>query len=80
MNFVSLIYIALYIYLFQSNFEALLTDEIDFAKCKHMNVKGYNKAGVWSEISTEIKRCHVEDGHSHIIPRMIIDATGESGN
>ena len=44
-----------------------------------MNVKGYNKAGVWSEISTEIKQCHVEDGHSHITPRMIIDATGESG-
>jgi hypothetical protein len=31
-------------------------------------------------ISTEIKQCHVEDGHSHIIPHMIIDATGESGN
>ena len=45
-----------------------------------MNVKGYNKAGVWSEISTEIKQCHVEDGHSHITSRMIIDATGESGN
>jgi hypothetical protein len=45
-----------------------------------MNLKGYNKVGVWSEISTEIKQCHVEDGHSHITPRMIIDATGESGN
>jgi hypothetical protein len=56
----------------------LLTGDIDFAKCKHMNVKGYNKAGVWSEISTEIKQCHVEDGH--IIPHMIIDAIGQSGN
>jgi len=45
-----------------------------------MNVKGYNKAGVWSEISTEIKQCHVEDGHNHILPRMIIDATGKPGN
>ena len=68
----------MYIYLFQSKFEVLLTGDIDFAKCKHMNVKGYNKAGVWSEISTEIKQCHVEDGH--IIPRIIIDATGQSGN
>ena len=68
------------IYLFQSKFEIVLTGEIDFAKCKRMNVKGYNNAGVWSEISTEIKQCHVEDGHSHITPRMIIDATGESGN
>ena len=70
----------MYIYLFQSKFEVLLTGDIDFAKCKHMNVKGYNKAGVWSEISTEIKQCHVEDGHSLILPRMIIDATGKPGS
>lgn len=53
-----------------------LSGDIDFTKCKHVTIRGTNKAGVWSVISAEIKQCHVEDGHQQIVPRLVIDAIG----
>ncbi|CAC5375358.1 unnamed protein product [Mytilus coruscus] len=57
--------------------EIPLSSEIDFAKCKHVTIRGTNKVGVWSVISAEIKQCQVEDGHRQIVPRKVIDAIGD---
>jgi hypothetical protein len=53
---------------FNSNF--------DFSKCRKLYIRGYNKAGVWSTVSTEIKKCNIEDGDSLIVANIIIDAIG----
>ncbi|VDI18543.1 Hypothetical predicted protein, partial [Mytilus galloprovincialis] len=53
-----------------------LNTSLDFSKCRKLNIRGYNKAGVWSTISKEIKTCYVQDGNSLIIPNMVIDAVG----
>lgn len=59
-----------------------MSGELDFSKCKQINVKGINRAGVWSVISGDIKQCNVTvlDGKTEITPRIVIDAFGESGN
>ncbi|CAC5375018.1 unnamed protein product [Mytilus coruscus] len=62
------------------NFDIPLSDEIDLSKCKQINVRGINKAGVWSVISGDIKQCNVTviDGKTEITPSIVIDAFGES--
>ncbi|XP_076075242.1 uncharacterized protein LOC143046127 [Mytilus galloprovincialis] len=57
--------------------EIPLSGDIDFAKCKHVTIRGTNKVGVWSVISAEIKQCHVEDGQRQVVPRIVIDAIGD---
>ena len=49
---------------------------MDFTKCRKVYVRGYNKAGVWSTISTEIKKCNTDDDNSLIVPNIVIDAVG----
>jgi len=48
----------------------------DFSKCRKLYIRGYNKAGVWSTVSTEIKKCNVDDGDSLIVAHIVIDAIG----
>ena len=50
---------------------------MDFTKCRKIYVRGYNKAGVWSTVSTEIKKCNIDDGDSLIVPNIVIDAIGK---
>ncbi|CAG2198378.1 unnamed protein product [Mytilus edulis] len=61
-------------------FDIPVSGELDFSKCKQINVKGINRAGVWSVISGDIKQCNVTvlDGKTEITPRIVIDAFGES--
>ena len=49
---------------------------MDFTKCRKVYVRGYNKAGVWSTVSTEIMKCNIDDGNSLIVPNIVIDAVG----
>ena len=53
-----------------------LNASIDFTKCRKVYVRGYNKAGVWSTVSTEIMKCNIDDGNSLIVPNIVIDAVG----
>jgi hypothetical protein len=53
----------LYIIL-QIKFNIPLNTSMDFTKCRKIYVRGYNKAGVWSTVSTEIKKCNIDDGDS----------------
>jgi hypothetical protein len=50
---------------------------MDFTKCRKIYVRGYNKAGVWSTVSTEIKKCNIDVGDSLIVPNIVIDAVGK---
>lgn len=56
-----------------------MSGEIDFSKCKRLYIRGANKAGVWSVVSTDLKQCHVVDSHSQIRARIVIDALGTAG-
>jgi hypothetical protein len=48
----------------------------DFSKCRKLYIRGYNKAGVWATVSTEIRKCNNDDGDSLIVANMVIDAIG----
>jgi hypothetical protein len=48
----------------------------DFSKCRKLYIRGYNKAGVWATVSTEIRKCNNDDGGSLIVANMVIDAIG----
>jgi hypothetical protein len=61
----------------QIKFNIPLNTSMDFTKCRKIYVRGYNKAGVWSTVSTEIKKCIVDDGDSLIVPNIVIDAVGK---
>ena len=61
----------------QFSFDIPLSDEINLDKCKKLWVKGFNKVGVSSDVSVDIKSCHVDDGPSQVIPKIVIDAVGE---
>ncbi|XP_076075248.1 uncharacterized protein LOC143046131 isoform X2 [Mytilus galloprovincialis] len=61
-------------------FDITLFGEIDFSKCKRLYIRGANKAGVWSVVSTDLKQCHVVDSHSQIKARIVIDALGTADN
>ena len=60
----------------QIKFIIPLTTSMDFTKCRKIYVRGYNKAGVWSTVSTEIKKCIIDDGNSLVVPNIAIDAIG----
>ena len=60
----------------QIKFIIPLNTSMDFTKCRKIYVRGYNKAGVWSTVSTEIKKCIIDDGNSLIVPNIVIDAIG----
>ncbi|XP_052095906.1 uncharacterized protein LOC127731088 [Mytilus californianus] len=59
------------------SFVIQLSDDISFYKCKRISVKGTNKVGIASEVSTDIQLCDVADGPRHIHPKLVIDARGE---
>ncbi|CAC5390405.1 unnamed protein product [Mytilus coruscus] len=58
-------------------FQLPLNGSLDFSKCQRIYVRGYNKAGMWSEVSSDIKDCNVTDRESFIIPNLVIDAVGK---
>ncbi|XP_052095904.1 uncharacterized protein LOC127731085 [Mytilus californianus] len=59
------------------SFDIQLSDDISLYKCKRISVKGSNKVGIASEVSTDIKLCDVVDGPRQIHPKLVIDAHGE---
>ncbi|CAC5401969.1 unnamed protein product [Mytilus coruscus] len=59
------------------SFDIQLSDDISLYKCKRISVKGTNKVGIASEVSTDIKLCDVANGPRKIHPKLVIDAHGE---
>ncbi|VDI13269.1 Hypothetical predicted protein, partial [Mytilus galloprovincialis] len=59
------------------SFQLPLNGSIDYSKCRKIHVRGYNKAGMWSVVSSDIKNCHVTDSDSFIIPNLVVDAIGK---
>nr|XP_034301655.1 uncharacterized protein LOC105322112 [Crassostrea gigas] len=57
-------------------FDVELTGEFDFSKCRRFTVRGYNKAKLFSVISTDIKDCTAFDPIL-IKPNLVIDAVGQ---
>lgn len=58
-------------------FDVELTGEFDFSKCRRFTVRGYNKAKLFSVVSTDIKDCKAFDPIL-IKPNLVIDAVGQS--
>ena len=61
----------------QFSFDIPLSDEINLDKCKKLWIKGFNKVGVSSDVSVDMKSCHVDEGPRQVIPKIVIDAVGE---
>lgn len=57
-------------------FDVDLTGEFDFSKCRRFTVRGYNKAKLFSFVSTDIKDCKAFDPIL-IKPNLVIDAVGQ---
>ncbi|XP_033751510.1 LOW QUALITY PROTEIN: uncharacterized protein LOC117335547 [Pecten maximus] len=57
-------------------FELTLTGVMDFSRCKRLSVRGYNKAKLWSVVSSEILDCKAFDPIL-IKPNTLIDVVGE---
>lgn len=57
-------------------FDVELTGEFDFSKCRRFTVRGYNKAKLFSVISTDIKDCTAFDPIL-IKSNLVIDAVGQ---
>lgn len=57
-------------------FDVELTGEFDFSKCRRFTVRGYNKAKLFSVVSTDIKDCKAFDPIL-IKPNLVIDAVGQ---
>lgn len=60
---------------FQINFEYVLNGTMDFSRCKRFSIRGYNKAKLYSTVSTEIKDCGAFNPIL-IQPNIVIDAVG----
>lgn len=56
-------------------FTILLDGLFDFSKCRRLTIRGYNKAGLYSTISSEIKNCSAFDPIL-VKPNIVIDAVG----
>ncbi|XP_062569401.1 uncharacterized protein LOC134231455, partial [Saccostrea cucullata] len=57
-------------------FEIGLLGEFDFSKCRRFSVRGYNKAKLFSTVSTDIKDCKAFDPIL-VKPNLVLDAVGE---
>lgn len=57
-------------------FDVELTGVFDFSKCRRFTVRGYNKAKLFSFVSTDIKDCKAFDPIL-IKPNLVIDAVGQ---
>lgn len=57
-------------------FDVELIGEFDFSKCRRFTVRGYNKAKLFSVVSTDIKDCKAFDPIL-IKPNLVIDAVGQ---
>ncbi|CAG2247188.1 unnamed protein product [Mytilus edulis] len=60
----------------QISFEYVLNGTMDFSRCKRFSIRGYNKAKLYSTVSTEIKDCNAFNPIL-IQPNIVIDAVGE---
>lgn len=58
-------------------FDASINGSIDFSKCRKIFIRGYNKAGISSTISKEIKQCNENHDKVLIVPNIVIDAVGK---
>ena len=64
-------------FIFQIELSVALEGKFDFSKCRLFTIRGYNKAGLYSTVSTEIKDCSAFDPVL-IKPNIVIDAVGKS--
>ncbi|XP_078321865.1 uncharacterized protein LOC111103999 isoform X3 [Crassostrea virginica] len=53
-----------------------LEGKFDFSKCRQFTIRGYNKAGLYSTVSAEVKDCSAFDPVL-IKPNIVIDALGK---
>ncbi|XP_061176007.1 uncharacterized protein LOC133184958 [Saccostrea echinata] len=60
---------------YKMEFTIPLTGNVDFSKCRRLTVRGYNKAGLYSTVSADIKDCSAFDPRN-IKPNIVIDAVG----
>ncbi|XP_076085327.1 uncharacterized protein LOC143056126 [Mytilus galloprovincialis] len=60
----------------QISFQYVLNGTMDFSRCKRFSIRGYNKAKLYSTVSTEIKDCNAFNPIL-IQPNIVIDAVGE---
>ncbi|XP_062576068.1 uncharacterized protein LOC134237945 [Saccostrea cucullata] len=58
---------------YKIKFTIKLSGKLDFSKCRRLTVRGYNKAGLSSTISGDIKDC---SNPLLITPKVVIDAVG----
>ncbi|KAK3581576.1 hypothetical protein CHS0354_031922 [Potamilus streckersoni] len=49
-----------------------LAKSLDFSECRLLSIRGYNKVGMWSAVSKDIKDCSQIDPH-WIKPKIVID-------
>ena len=60
----------------QIEFSVALEGKFDFSKCRKFTIRGYNKAGLYSTVSAEVKDCSAFDPVL-IKPNIVIDAVGK---
>nr|XP_034332757.1 uncharacterized protein LOC105327902 isoform X2 [Crassostrea gigas] len=60
---------------YKLEFTIVLNGTFDFSKCRRLTVRGYNKAGLYSTVSSDIKNCSTFDPVL-IKPNIVIDAVG----
>ncbi|XP_062606252.1 uncharacterized protein LOC134268062, partial [Saccostrea cucullata] len=60
---------------FHMEFTIPLTGNLDFSKCRRLTVRGYNKAGLYSTVSADIRDCSAFNPLL-IKPNIVIDAVG----
>mgnify|MGYP006890725468 CR=1 FL=1 len=65
----------LYMRILQLKFQVKLDSNISFTKCWSLSVRGYNKAGLSTIVSTEIRTC---DDIDNVRPSIVIDTVGEA--
>ncbi|KAL3841827.1 hypothetical protein ACJMK2_019926 [Sinanodonta woodiana] len=54
-----------------------LVKPLDFSECRRLSIRGYNKVGMWSAVSMDIKDCSQIDP-LWIKPRIVIDVVPEN--
>ncbi|XP_071082513.1 uncharacterized protein [Haliotis cracherodii] len=56
-------------------FHVLLPQRLDFSKCRRLAVRGYNKVGLSTTVSADVRDCAADDP-AVVVPAIVIDAVG----
>ncbi|XP_041351011.1 uncharacterized protein LOC121369994 [Gigantopelta aegis] len=62
------------------SFTVTLTGKLDFRKCRRLAIRGFNKVGLSTTISADVKNCSAFDP-ALVVPAVVIDVLGkDDGN